>query len=225
MLKAAKRITDEINKVFNSYYRKYDYWYEKYPFAFLSEVEALKRIMPSGKGLEIGVGTGRFAQALSIEAGIDPSRKMREVARRRGVTVYEGSGEQLSFDRETFDYVAIIIALCFVADPQETLRETYRVLKPRGTVIIAIIDKESFLGRSYQEKKSVFYKKARFFTVPEVSDLLRSEGFDELSFHQTIFSPPQDMSDIDLPKEGYGEGGFVVISARKKGNNVTKGEQ
>ena len=58
--------------VFNKHYKKYDAWYDKHSHAYLPEVEAVKSLLPKkGKGLEIGVGTGRFASALGIKYGVE----------------------------------------------------------------------------------------------------------------------------------------------------------
>ncbi|MCK4912845.1 MAG: class I SAM-dependent methyltransferase, partial [Candidatus Omnitrophica bacterium] len=143
---------------FDCYYKEYDAWYERNKFAYLSELEAIRKVLPKGgKGLEIGVGTGRFAQALDIAMGIDPSKKMIDIAAQRDVVVRWGFGEDLPFFEDTFDYIAIIITLCFVQNPQKVLKEAIRVLKKNGKIILGIIDKNSFLGKFYQRKKSVFY--------------------------------------------------------------------
>ena len=53
---------------------EYDRWYDENLFAYRSEVQALRAAIPKGKqGVEIGVGTGRFASALGIRIGIEPS--------------------------------------------------------------------------------------------------------------------------------------------------------
>ncbi|MBU2504608.1 MAG: class I SAM-dependent methyltransferase, partial [Candidatus Omnitrophica bacterium] len=99
----------------------------------MSELEALKKVLPkASRGLEIGVGTGRFASALRITMGIDPSYAMMELAIERGVNVRRGAGEDLPFFENTFDYAAIIITLCFVKDPVKVLKEAGRVLKKHG---------------------------------------------------------------------------------------------
>ena len=68
--------------VFNKYTKEYDSWYDKNKYAYLSEIEAIRKVLPKkGIGLEIGVGTGRFAAPLGIKYGIDPSEKMLEIAR------------------------------------------------------------------------------------------------------------------------------------------------
>lgn len=203
--------------IFDRYYNKYDKWYEKNKFVYLSELEAIKKVLPKkGKILEIGVGTGRFAAALGIEFGIDPSMNMLKIARHRGVNTRLARGEQLPFRDLTFDCVAIIITLCFSQDAEKVLQETSRVLKKNGRLIVAIIDKDTFLGRFYQRKRSVFYKQARFFGINEIRSLLRNSGFNRFSYYQTIFQLPSDINSIEMPRRGFGRGGFLVISARKK---------
>ncbi|MDD4907614.1 MAG: class I SAM-dependent methyltransferase [Candidatus Omnitrophica bacterium] len=202
--------------VFDKHYRKYDAWYDQHKFAFLSELEAVKKVLPrTGRGLEIGVGTGRFAASLGITMGIDPARQMLKIARKRGVNTRLGSGEELLFGDKTFDYVLIIITLCFVKNPKKVIAETSRILKKNGRIIIGIIDKESFLGKFYRKKKSAFYKGAKFFSVQEVTDLLKAGGFGRFSYYQTISIFPDIMKSVEQPKKGFSRGGFVVIAGRR----------
>ncbi|MGB2660926.1 MAG: class I SAM-dependent methyltransferase [Candidatus Omnitrophota bacterium] len=202
---------------FDKYYKRYDAWYNENKLAYLSELEAVKKVLPTeGHGLEIGVGSGRFAAPLGITVGIDPSKKMVELARGREVDARLGVGEELSFKDSTFDYAAIIVTLCFVQDPEKVITESARVLKSDGKVIIGIINKESFLGKFYQKKGSIFYGQARFFDIEEVVQMLRASGFSNFSYYQTIFDYPDKLSAVEKPLEGFGEGGFVVISAVKE---------
>ncbi|MGD2278939.1 MAG: class I SAM-dependent methyltransferase [Candidatus Omnitrophota bacterium] len=199
---------------FNEHYREYDAWYDRNEYAYLSELEAVKEVLPKkGYGLEIGVGSGRFAAPLGIAVGIDPSRKMVELARKRGVDARLGTGEELSFKNSTFDYAAIIVTLCFVRDPEKVVEESARVLKPDGKLIIGIIDKKSFLGEFYQKKGSIFYGRARFFSIEEIAKMLKTSGFGDISYYQTIFDYPDKLDAVEKPQKGYGKGGFVVISA------------
>jgi len=206
-----------MNGIFDKYYRKYDTWYDRHKFAYLSEIGALKKVVPKkGEGLEIGVGTGRFASRLGIKYGVDPSENMLQIARKRGIDVRRAQGERLPFESSIFDYIAIIITLCFVKDPVKVLIEAKRVLKKRGKIIIGIVDKDSFLGEFYQRKKSLFYKQAHFFGVKEVTDLLKMSGFTRISYYQTIFKLPDEMISVEKPRKGFGRGGFVVISGIKR---------
>jgi ubiquinone/menaquinone biosynthesis C-methylase UbiE len=206
-----------MSDAFDKHYRKYDAWYDKHKFAFLSELAAIKKVLPrKGKGLEIGVGTGRFASRLGIEYGVDPSENMLKIAKKRGIDVHRAQGARLPFDSSALDYIAIIITLCFVKDPIEVLIEAKRVLKKCGKIIIGIIDKDSFLGRFYQGEKSLFYKQAHFFGVKEVTNLLKMSGFGRISYYQTIYKFPDKMNSVEKTKKGFGKGGFIVISAKKK---------
>ncbi|MFC1645830.1 class I SAM-dependent methyltransferase [Candidatus Omnitrophota bacterium] len=206
-----------MNDIFDKYYKKYDAWYDRNKFAYLSELKAIRKVLPKkGKGLEIGVGTGRFAHTLGIATGIDPSKNMIEIARKRGVDAKIGSGEHLSFKNDTFDYVAIIITICFVKEPNKVLREAKRVLRRNGKIIIGIVDRDSFLGKHYQKKKSLFYKEANFFNTREIKDLLKNTGFSSFAYYQTLFKLPAEMKSVQKSRKGFGQGGFVVISGEKK---------
>lgn len=209
-----------MKSVFDDFYERYDKWYEKHKYAYLSEIEAVKKTIPEKKkGLEIGVGTGRFASVLGIEYGIDPSEKMLEIAKKRGVKVKDGKGENLPYEDEKFDYVAIIISFCFLENPEKVIEESKRVLKENGKIIIGIVPRDSFLGKYYMGKDSIFYRYATFFTVEEVVKMLEENGFENFSFYQTIFNLPDEMEKKDEVIEGYDKGGFVVISATKTKNS------
>jgi ubiquinone/menaquinone biosynthesis C-methylase UbiE len=207
-----------MNTVFNHSAQEYDEWFVRNEMAYRSELAAVKAFLPlSSRGLEIGVGTGRFAAPLGIEVGVDPAKSMAAIARKRGITVIEAYAEELPFEDESFDFVLMVTTLCFLADPFRALGEATRVLKPRGRLIIGMIDPDSPLGRDYEtnKKKSKFYRQAKFHPVGQVLKWLEDLHYANLKTRQTIF---QDLSAITAPEpmqEGSGEGGFVVISAQK----------
>ena len=154
-------------RVFEQHARDYDRWLEEHVYAYESEVLALRSFVPqSGRGLEVGVGTGRFALPLGITVGVEPARAMASIARQRGIEVYEASAEELPFDNESFDFVVMVTTICFLPRPIQALQEVRRVLKPRGYIIIGMIDKDSSLGKVYEVKKgeSTFYRYAHFYS-------------------------------------------------------------
>lgn len=202
--------------VFEKHFEEYDRWYERNRHVYVSEVEAIRKALPKGGiGIEIGVGTGRFASFLEIPFGIDPSLNMLKLARQRGVIVAAGVGELLPLRAGIFDYALIAITICFVKNPERVILETARILKTGGKIILGIIDRESFLGRKYQTKKSKFYEVARFFSVGEIVRMLESSGFEDFEFFQTIFDFLEKIDSPQRVETGYGKGGFVVISAEK----------
>ncbi len=203
---------------FEKHRERYESWFERHRHAYLSELEAVRRLLPKeGKGAEIGVGTGRFAGPLGIKLGVEPSRAMAEIAKKRGIEVIEGVAENLPFPDESLDYLLMVTTICFVDDPERALREAYRVLKPGGALIIGFIDKNSPIGRHYEEHKeeSVFYRDARFFSTEELLELLKRVGFRKFKIVQTLFHRLDEIKEIEPVKPGYGDGSFVVIKAVK----------
>ncbi|MBA7505043.1 hypothetical protein ES706_03706 [subsurface metagenome] len=204
--------------VFNAYAEEYDKWYERNRFAYLSELEALKRVVPKGgKGVEIGVGTGRFAQPLGVSIGLDPSKSMLRIAKKRGIEAISGKAENLPFADKKFSLVLIVNTLCFVNDFRKIVIETRRVLKDRGKIIIGLIERDSFLGKDYQNRKkeSKFYKEAKLHSGRDIVELLQNYGFKGVVTFQTIFRSVDTIKEIESPRKGFGKGGFTVVCAEK----------
>ena len=155
-------------ELFEKYSKEYDEWFIKNRDIYSAELNAIKSLIPYNKsGVEIGVGTGRFALPLGIKVGVEPSKRMTEISRKKGIKVYEGVAEQLPFNNETFDFVLFVTTICFVDDLTKSFEEAHRVLKTDGFILIGFVDKESELGKKYQLKreKSKFYKDATFYSV------------------------------------------------------------
>lgn len=203
---------------FEKHAKEYDVWFDENELVYLSELEAVRSMIPvDGTGIEIGVGTGRFAAPLGIKLGLEPSKSMASLARQRGIEVVEGEAEALPFEDGSFDFVLMVTVICFLNDEGKALSEAYRVLKPGGCIVIAFIDKNSPIGKLYEQRKNedVFYKEATFYSVEEVSTLLQQAGFKNLSFCQTVFQEETKPGEVQKPQPGYGKGSFVVVRAKK----------
>ena len=199
----------------------YDEWFEDHKSFYESELAAIRSLIPTtGKGIEIGVGTGRFAEPLGIGVGIEPSPAMRAIARERGISAIDGVAEKLPVESETFDYALFVTTICFLDSLNQAFGETFRILKPKGIVVIGFIEKESALGRIYQQRKaeSRFYREASFHTAGEIIRALEATGFTDFSFVQTLFSGEEETGAVQPFKEGYGDGAFVVVRAKKPDN-------
>ena len=207
--------------VFDNNIAEYEQWYEDYKTVFESEVKALQaqfaKLPENLHGIEVGLGTGRFAQALGIKEGIEPADGMAEKALQRGLEVMSGTAEQLPYADMHFDFV-VFVTICYLDQLKLALKEAHRVLKRNGSVIIGFLDKEQPVARNYLEKKhrSTFYKGATFYSVNRVASLLAEVGFIDPEFNQTLFGGLNEIDTVQLPREGYGEGSFVVVKATKK---------
>lgn len=198
------------------HHQRYEGWFERHRMAYLSELLAVRALLPwQGRGLEIGVGTGRFAAPLGIGYGIDPAAEMLDYARARGVCVARAIAEALPFADASFDYTLIATTICFVDDAQIALREAARILRPGGALVIGFIDRESRLGQTYlaHQAENVFYRDATFFSAAEVDILLREAGFGHPVWVQTLSTPLAQIRDIEPVLPGTGRGAFLAVRA------------
>lgn len=207
--------------LFDEHVAEYEEWFQHYPFVFQSEIEAVREMLPEGEnlsGIEVGLGTGQYSKALGIKEGIEPSRHMRDMARKRGVESMNAMAEELPYGDMRFDFVLMLFCVSYLKDIEAAFKEAFRVLKRNGCLIVGFIDRDSVIGKEYELRKhdSTFYKHARFYPVEKISDELTNAGFRHLEFNQTLFGTLDSIKERQPAKEGFGEGSFVVIKAVKK---------
>jgi len=203
---------------FEKHVTEYEDWFTRHRFAYESELEAVRPHLPQSKnGIEIGVGSGRFAVPLGLRLGLEPSIQMSRIAQRHGIEVIGGVAETIPFTNSTFDFALMVTTICVVDDLESSFKEAHRILKPNGCLISGFIDRNSPVGRLYEQHKenNVFYRAATFYSVAEVISLLDETGFRDFRFSQTIFKNLPDIDRIEPVKPGYGEGSFVVVQATK----------
>jgi len=215
-------MVDSKIRVFDSLASDYDTWFEKEgKLIFASEVEALRQVLPllPKPWIEVGVGSGRFAQALGSGIGLDPSSKLLEMARYRGVSVFLGRGEAIPFKDGVFGTVFFVVTLCFVDSPSRTLGEAARLLRSGGKVILGMVLRDSPWGQLYRGEKQRghrFYRHATFYDYDEVGMFLRQIGFSIEKVISTLFQSPGGVNHIEPPRQGFSaDAGFTVILAGK----------
>lgn len=206
----------ETNNVFNNGADLYEEWFVKNNYIVDSEIKAIKQIIPNlGEGIEIGVGTGIFASKLGIKHGVEPSEKMGEKAAEKGIEVISGFAEKLPIADEAYNFALMVTVDCFLKDVMKAFRETWRILCKGGYFIIAFLDRETPLGKIYEQKKnsSHSYQHATFHSAEEIAKYLEMTGFVVQDKKQTIYTLDNKPQEI---KDGVGEGVFAVIKAKKQ---------
>lgn len=199
---------------------QYEQWYEDHPEVYQSEILALQEqfleLPQNIRGIEVGLGTGRFSEPLGIKEGIEPSKEMAKKAVQRGIEVMKGRAEHLPYSAMQFDFV-LFVTICHLSNLKKAISEARRVLKSGGAIIIGFLDKEQRVAQAYIAKryKSNFYEKAIFYTVSEVEQLLKKAKFKNMKYNQTLFGNLEEIREVQVPKEGHGKGSFVTIKAIK----------
>ena len=195
---------------------EYEAWFSENHHLFMSEVEAIRRLLPEfEKGVEVGVGTGLFAQKLGIKDGIEPSAAMRAKAESRGIFTYDAAVENLPFVDGSYDMVLMVTVDCFLQNLGLAFREIYRVLKTNGSLIIAFLDHDSPLGKVYDKHKesSPFYASANFHSAEQIEDILQESRFKVIDTCQTVYDLENRKQEV---LSGTGEGVFAVFLAVKQ---------
>lgn len=112
-------------------------------------------LTPTMRVLDLGCGTGIISQAIAQSltsgsiVGIDRSAAMIEAAESRlqaqkapNLTFQVGNSESLDLPAASFDFVYARLLFQHLSNPQLTLTEILRVLKPGGILCVVDVDNE-----------------------------------------------------------------------------------
>ncbi|MBI3574933.1 MAG: class I SAM-dependent methyltransferase [Gammaproteobacteria bacterium] len=176
---------------------EYEAWYQTARGSWIAgrEFDLMRRLLDapaSATLLDVGCGTGhfsrRFAAAGLRVAGLDPDAAMLEHAYGLGggVSYLLGTGTELSFGDNAYDYVTAVTSMCFIADPERALREMWRVA--RRAVLLGLLNRRSLLYR--QKRGRGAYRGARWDTSAEVRRwMLALEPAPQITVRSAILMP------------------------------------
>ncbi|KLK87243.1 methyltransferase type 11 [Methanoculleus sediminis] len=185
--------------IFEQFSGDYDCWFEEHRAEYRAELARIRRLFPrpDSRALEVGVGSGRFAAPLGVPLGLEPSRALGRMARRRGIEVIRGRAESIPIRDGSCSSVLMVTVICFLDDPVPAFEEIHRILVPGGTLVLGFIEREGEVARKYLHEKGKhrFLSRARFYSSGEVRELLGRTGFSVMAIDSRA--------------------GFSVIAARK----------
>ncbi|OGC22841.1 hypothetical protein A2291_08675 [candidate division WOR-1 bacterium RIFOXYB2_FULL_42_35] len=178
--------------------KEYEAWYTtpKGEFVDVLEKEVISElcnILPGDKVLEIGCGTGHFSAYFSkLRAevtALDTSPDMLHLAREKygnlQVDFKAGDAYKLPFADRSFDLVAMITVLEFIANPKQALREAFRVSKDK--VFLGILNKNSYLAWRRKKSDKKIWQEAHSYTLKEIFSFLGQER--EIKWRAVLYLP------------------------------------
>lgn len=188
---------------FDSIASRYDSWYETEfgKYADRLEKKLVRELLGNISGkriLEIGCGTGNYAVEFSkgseLYICLDISKEMLKLARSKTkncneIHLIRGDGRFLPIKKESIDVIIIITMLEFVDDIVPVIKESKRVLKENGKLIIGILNKYSLYILFEILKGNRTYKNAKIRTIYEIMRFLKEENVRILKWGSTIFVP------------------------------------
>jgi 2-polyprenyl-3-methyl-5-hydroxy-6-metoxy-1,4-benzoquinol methylase len=119
--------------------------------ALKNKLGLINSYQPSkGLILDIGAGTGDFLSVAQKDGwktvGVEPSDKAKAIAKSKGVSFVENTSE---LESHTFDVISMWHVLEHVPNLDEQIKELKRLLKPNGTLIVAVPNFKSFDAKHY----------------------------------------------------------------------------
>jgi len=162
---------------------------------------------PGGKLLEIGCGSGKTLkrlQTLGWEVeGIDFDKKAVEAAVQTGLKVSEGELCTMEYPDNFFDMVISKHLIEHVSDPEQLLRESYRILKPKGKMVIYTPNSDSFGQRYYKREWRGFEPPRHLFVfnLSSLKMLVENIGFSDVESKSTFAGATILMDSYDLSKK------------------------
>lgn len=118
--------------------------------ALKSKLRLINSHSEKGTLLDIGAGTGDFLAAAINDGwqttGIEPSLKAKTIAINKGIQFSAGLSD---LESHSFDVITMWHVLEHIPNLDECLSELKRLLKPAGTIIIAVPNFKSFDAEYY----------------------------------------------------------------------------
>jgi SAM-dependent methyltransferase len=117
------------------------WWFAGRTWSLLHMIDRLVKPDGNNRVLDIGSGAGNMFHHLDRYGpviGVDNNPKPLAVARERGYDVREGMAEDLPFDDDAFDLVALLDTVEHCEDELAVLRECYRVCAPGGHLVVTV---------------------------------------------------------------------------------------
>lgn len=140
----------------------------------------------AGALLDLGCATGVFLTNMRRFPGwevygVEPSEYAVQVAREtHGLNVFCGSLEEAAFQENQFDVVTLWDVLEHLPDPDASLRELHRILKPGGILVLRVPNIESWDARIFGQYWAGLEPPRHYyiFSPRTLGQLLAKNGFE-----------------------------------------------
>jgi len=121
--------------------------------ALKNKLNLINLLQPNkGRILDIGAGTGDFLSVAKKDGwqtiGVEPSTKAKSIAINKGVSFVDLTTELAN---NSFDVISMWHVLEHVPDLDKQIKELKRLLKPKGTLLIAVPNFKSFDAKHYEK--------------------------------------------------------------------------
>lgn len=181
--------------------------------ALKNKLNLINSLQPNkGKILDIGAGTGEFLSVAKNDGwqtiGVEPSERAKSIAKSKGVSFVEETSE---LENHSFDVISMWHVLEHVPDLDKQIKELKRLLKPTGTLIIAVPNFKSFDAEHYGKFWAAFDVPIHFWHFSKTAIKLLFEK-EEMKLEK-VLPMKFDSFYVSLLSEKYKSGKMNFVKA------------
>jgi 2-polyprenyl-3-methyl-5-hydroxy-6-metoxy-1,4-benzoquinol methylase len=181
--------------------------------ALKNKLNLINSLQPQkGRILDIGAGTGDFLSVAKNDGwqtvGVEPSDRAKAIAKNKGVSFVEQTSE---LENHSFDVISMWHVLEHVPDLDKQIKELKRLLKPTGTLIIAVPNFKSFDAEHYGKFWAAFDVPIHFWHFSKTAIKLLFEK-EEIKLEK-VLPMKFDSFYVSLLSEKYKSGKMNFVSA------------
>ena len=181
--------------------------------ALKNKLNLINDLSPTkGKLLDIGAGTGDFLLTAKNNGwetfGTEPSEKARTIAIKKGVSIIDSTS---SLENNSLDIITMWHVLEHVPDLENQIKELKRLLKPSGTLLVAVPNFKSYDAKHYGNFWAAYDVPIHFWHFSKTTIKLLFEK--EKMTLQKVLPMKFDAFYVSLLSEKYKTGKMNFISA------------
>jgi SAM-dependent methyltransferase len=124
--------------------------------------------------LDVGCGIGDFLAYCREATGVDVNPHNVRHCRARGLAAHEVTDGRFPFPDGSFGSALLDNVLEHLADPRPTLAEIRRVVRPGGTLVVAVPGRRGFAADADHR---------RFYDAETLKTAVEAEGFRQVASH------------------------------------------
>lgn len=199
-MRRAQKIKEKSSKRFDEWSKKYDRSLLQFLVFRRSHNMFMSNIMHDARKiriLDVGCGTGEFAMKLksfkkdASICGLDISPDMITTAKAKfngEIDFRVGDVESMPYEDNYFDYLTCSHSFHHYPHKKKAVREMFRILKPKGKIMIIDGCKDSLLGRIiFDVIVAAHEKDVHHLHSSQFARILEDGGFSKIT--QEIFNP------------------------------------
>ena len=199
--------TDGSRSLFEKAYQLVKQIALKNKLKYINDLQQTKGIL-----LDIGAGTGDFLAIANQDGwqtiGIEPNDKAKSIAQNKGVSLIENTK---SLEDQSIDVITMWHVLEHVPNIENQIKELKRLLKPSGTIIIAVPNFNSYDAKYYDSYWAAFDVPRHLwhFSKKSIKNLFERENLHLIKVLPMLF----DSFYVALLSEKYRTGKMNFIKA------------